>query len=167
MLFHTLEQRIITRDRLLDYDFSIVPAVPHSAGLNLVYPWENFTLVSLSKQILTLARQNGYEGDESTFWSRFAEGIVHTGTIDSFPIPGCEQDLYLDNETEILYYFKATTETIYTELAARVGVAIVGQSIIEDTQEIITYLYIPVRALLIEDTILNCGSAEEVIEDGN
>lgn len=80
--------------------------------------------------------------------------MVHSGTIKSFPSIGIENDLYLDTETNILYYFKITRKKIYTELAAKIGIAIVGYSIIEDSQEVIKYLYIPVQARPIEDEIL-------------
>jgi len=35
------KERWRTRDRLLEYDISIMPARPRTAGLAMVYPWEN------------------------------------------------------------------------------------------------------------------------------
>lgn len=157
-----IDYRRLTRDLLLEYDEYILPVRPRrTAGLSMIYPWENLELTILSKQILEIAKQYGYTGDEKAFWNHFSEGTIITGTLDTFPIPGNEKNLYFDKESEILYYFKATTSTIYTELAARIGVAIVGTSIIEDTQEVIQYLYIPIRAMPIEDLIIDAGSAAE------
>ena len=136
------KERKRTRDRLLDYDFSIVPAYPHSAGLPMVYPWENITLSQLSHQFFTLAQKNGYEGSEEELWKRFYHHSVVYGTLDSFPIPGEENTLYLDIETEILYYYKNISGEIDAAKIAVVGGAIVGYSEILD----VTYVYIPIRA---------------------
>ena len=156
-------ERYRTRDRLLEYDFNIYPMVPHSAGLSMIYPWENIAIQQLSKQIIEVARLNGYTGSEEDLWRKFSNGTIHQGTLDNFPIPGNEQDLYLDTETDILYYFKSVTSTVYTDVAARVGVAIVGYSKIEDSEEIVTYLYIPIKAMPIENLIFDCGDAAEYI----
>jgi len=43
------KERWRTRDRLLEYDESIMPLRPHSAGLSMIYPWENVTLLTLEK----------------------------------------------------------------------------------------------------------------------
>lgn len=74
-------------------------------------------------------------------------------------MPGIVGDLYLDTETDILYYFKEYAGELNEEQIARVDAARVDYSRVYD----ITYLYIPIRSLLIEDTILNCGTSEEVI----
>lgn len=50
-------ERHRTRDRLLEYDINIMPPHPHSAGLSMVYPWENVSLKMLETQILALARK--------------------------------------------------------------------------------------------------------------
>lgn len=157
-------ERYRTRDRLFDYN---LPPCPYNE--NTIMPWENCSLNILSQQLYTIAKNNGFNGTEQQFLTKFAnsasaiENTVIVGTLDTFPRPGDENVLYLDQETGILYYFKSTNHKVYTEVAAKIGAAIVGQSIIEDAQEIITYLYIPVRALLIENTILNCGDANEYI----
>lgn len=153
-------ERWRTRDRLLEYDFSIVPAQPHSAGLSMVYPWENTTLTLLSYQLYEIAKTNGFFGTFETFLSRFGsnDGLIVKGTIDTFPVPGDSTNLYMDSETGIVYYFKSTDETVLPDIAAAIGAVIVGS---EGTT---TYLYIPIRALLIDDTILNCGDAAEYID---
>ena len=186
-------ERYRTRDRLIEYDGAIMPLYPHSGGiavpyprededilltvpdiiaqaqLKTIYPWENYQLNILSHQLYMIAQDNGFNGTEHQFLTKFGnigaptENTVIVGTLATFPLPGEESVLYLDKETGILYYFKSTTHTVYTEIAAKIGAAIVGQSVIEDTQEIVTYLYIPVRALLIENTILDCGDASEYI----
>lgn len=158
--------RYSTRDRLLDYDFNIVPPHIHSAGLSQVYPWEEMTLTLLSHQLYEIAKLYGFTGTVKEFFTKFGKnnGSLVKGTLATFPVPGDEDILYLDEQTEILYYFKSITTTVYTDLAAQIGVAIVGTSIIEDTKEVITYLYIPVRALPMENLIYDCGDATEYID---
>ena len=150
-------ERYRTRDRLLDYTLNLYPIIQPIAEMPYIYPWENIQLGILSKQILELAKQNGYTGDEQLLWERFSEGTIVTGTLNTFPIPGDEKKLYLDTETTILYYFKFTTNELDFNLIARIGGAIVGTSIIGDTVDIIKYLYLPIHALPIENTILNNG----------
>ena len=65
-------ERWRTRDRLLDYDFSIVPPLPHSAGLSIVYPWEGIASVQLLEQIIDTAKLRGYIANEEDFWN-----IIH------------------------------------------------------------------------------------------
>ena len=55
-------ERKKTRDRLLDYDASIMPIMPSTASLPYIYPWENITLSILSNQIFKVAQLNGYTG---------------------------------------------------------------------------------------------------------
>lgn len=153
------EERWRTRDRLLEYDTSIMPPHPRTAGLSIVYPWENVNLNMLSHAIYQLALNHGFDGDEEFFWNKFNNAAtIITGTVATFPVPGEEDTLYLDLVTDILYYFKSTTAAITPAEAALHGIEIVG------TSGATTYLYIPVRAMLMEDTILNCGSAAEYID---
>lgn len=171
-------ERWRTRDRLLDYDITIVPPHPHSGGITyhfllkdedlspimpfpeahsslpFIYPWEAINLYELEKSIYLIAQRNGYTGSEDTLWNRFSNGTVVTGTLDTFPIPGDELNLYFDKETEILYYFKAVSNHINVDAVTRIGAAIIGTSQI-DTEVEWTYLYIPVRALPIENLIYN------------
>lgn len=180
-------ERKRTRDRLIEYDISIMPLYPHSGGiavpypqeaeniritipsiiaearLNVIYPWENYSLTILSHQLYLIARDNGFPGTEKQFLEKFGslnvitENNVIVGIINNFPMIGDTNALYLDRETGILYYFKATENTINEEIATIMGAIIKGK------ENEMTFLYIPVRALLIEDTILNCGDASEYI----
>lgn len=150
-------ERYRTRDRLLEYDFHIYPAEPHSAGLAMVYPWENIFLDQIAYQLLQIARNHGYTGDEELFWRRFADGELHTATLETFPVPGEEYHLYLDTDTNILYYFRIAT-TVDAERLEENGGEIVGEA--EDGN---IYVYLPIRALLIENTIIDCGSAADYI----
>ena len=172
-------ERKRTRDRLLDYEFTIVPPHPHSGGipfifpietdssipildaastvLPIIYPWENVQLDFLEDEIFAIARRNGFEGTKSQLWDVFSrDGYVVQATLDTFPWPGNPKNLYLDSETGIVYYFK-TSSTINYENAENAG------AIIRQLDTNIYYLYIPVRALLIENTILDSGDALEYI----
>lgn len=152
-------ERKRTRDRLLDYD---LPPRPHTAGLAMVYPWENSSLSILTHQLFLIARNNGYGGEESDFLDRFSNGGtggVNVGTIDTFPVPGIEDQLYLDVSTEILYYFKIAPGNISEEIADKAGAEVVGRG--EDGS---TYVYIPIRALPIEPLLLDCGSSTELVD---
>lgn len=178
-------ERWRTRDRLLEYDGSIMPLYPHSGGiavpypregdipltipeliheaeLKTVYPWENYSLNILAHQLYLIARDNGFSGTEKYFIEKFSsndtanEKDVIVGTIETFPREGNENILYLDKETSILYYFKHANS--------------INEQAIQDTASVITgfenniyFIYIPVRALLLEDTILNCEDASEYI----
>lgn len=141
-------ERWRTRDRLIDYDFNIIPPAPHSAGLSMIYPWEDISLKQLDKQIFTLAQQHGYDGTIDSFWERFNGGGILFGTLDTFPVPGQFNNLYFDVTTKILYYFTTAGYDIDEETIARVGGAIVGKSRID----MINLLYLPIKALCIEDT---------------
>lgn len=154
-------ERKRTRDRLLEYNPMIIPPRPHTAGLAMIYPWENSSLAILQHQLFIIAQNNGYDGEEIDFLARFAQNSsgVNTGTIDTFPVPGVENQLYLDIETEILYYFKIAPDGISAEIADKVGAEVVGRA---DDNSI--YVYIPVRALPIEPLLLDCGSSTESID---
>lgn len=146
-------ERYRTRDRLIEYDFNIYPAVPHSAGLNIIYPWENIAISQLKAQFIEIVRSNGYVGDEIELWEKFSDGVIKTGTLNTFPIPGDKNNLYLDIETDILYYFKIIQGTISPELIEKTGLVIVGQSEIENTSIIENYVYIPIKAMSIEESL--------------
>lgn len=155
-------ERWRTRDRLLEYDPRIMIPRPHTAGLPMIYPWENSSLSVISHQLFLIAQNNGFDGEENEFLERFAsagKGGVNIGTIDTFPIPGVEDQLYLDTESEILYYFKIAPAEISTEIADKIGAEVVGRA--EDDS---IYVYIPVRALPIEPLLLDCGSSTELID---
>ena len=145
-----------TRDRLLEYDFDIYPRFPHSAGLSMIYPWENIALNQLSKQIYQIAKSFGYKKSEEEFWLRFSEGSVIVSNITDFPRIGDENKIYLDKETGILYYFIITTNSIYMDLVKSIG-AIISEIDSDSDQKKIFYLYIPIRAMPIENLIINGG----------
>lgn len=154
-------ERHRTRDLLLEYDFDRLPARPHTAGLNIIYPWEDTNLHIFAKELYQLVLNNGFTGTLEQFLNRFCVEQEYTqvvkGTVNTFPMPGIENNLYLDIETSILYYFKITNAPINPELVNKIGA-------IMTTDEDKSYLYIPVRAMLIEDIILNGGSAAEYID---
>ena len=146
-------ERYRTRDRLLEYDFSIVPPHPHSAGLAFVYPleehptayitnipptimpfiypWENTALSVLLNQLYTLALQGGFVGTPHDFLEHFAsfsgERQIVFDNYENFPAVGYTNKLYFDLNENILYYFDND--------------------------------YIPVNAMLIANTTIDGGEA--------
>lgn len=158
-------ERRRTRDRLLEYDSFIMPYHPRQAGLSMVYPWENMNLSMLQKQIYQIALNEGFQESEQIFWNHFSQGNIIFGTLDTFPIDGDEKALYFDTNTESLYYFKRTT-TFDEGVSALLGVAIVNRALVgtDGTEEYC--LYIPLKAYLMENIILNIdgGSSTEVID---
>lgn len=153
-------QRKRTRDRLLEYYLSAPLLNPQTTIIDSVYPWHNYSLAMLSRQIYQLAVRHGFNDTEPKFWEKFAHSDIAYGALSTFPIPGNTDRLYLDTETDILYYFKQTTAQINIQQADLNGVEIVGHS----DDGLITYLYIPVKALPIEDLIINSGTAAEYID---
>lgn len=141
--------RQLTRDLLLSYDFSIVPPHPIYAGLNYVYPWENISLMSFSKQFLQLAVLNGFSGNEKELWEHFEGGIILYSNIIDFPEIGNEKNLYLDSNSNIIYCFNFLSPESAVNIEEKGGI-ITGHS----QDETIFYAYLPLRTLLIEDTIL-------------
>lgn len=160
-------ERWRTRDLLLEYDMNILPPRPRAAGISMVYPWEATDLALLAQQVYEIAKRNGFVGEQDEFWSHFNNsGTIYRGkTIDDFPTIGMENTLYFDEETEILYYFKSTRQQVNADIAARIDIAIVGTAEIDNdgTTETVTYMYVPVRAMPIENLIYNCGDASEYI----
>lgn len=128
------KERWRTRDRLLDYDIHIVPPRPHAAGLGMVYPWENYSLASLTRQLYEIAMRNGYTDTESAFCEAFGTVFQDKQIIFSvfveFPENGDNNHLYYDTNDNILYAWKNNE-------------------------------YVPIDTLLIPDTILNAGDANE------
>lgn len=155
-------ERRRTRDRLLEYDPSIVIPTPHTAGLRMIYPWENASLAILSHQIFKLAQANGYTGPEELLFKKFNGGNIYKyDTLNDFPVTGTTGDLYIDISTGIVYYYISTSQSVDAEKIAIIGGAIVGYSIVGDTTE--THLYLPIRALPVENLIYDCGDAAEYI----
>lgn len=124
-------ERWRTRDLLLEYNQNIMPPRPRTAGLGMVYPWENLALSGLLQQLFVLAANSGYVGTESDFKESFGlylqnRPIIFSAFID-FPETGEEDKLYFDLDEKILYYW--------------------------DTK------YIPVNAMLIANTTIHGGGA--------
>ena len=123
--------RKLTRDLLLEYDFNIIPPRPRAAGLGMVYPWENIILNTLTKQLYTIANNSGYAGTEEDFKTQFGSYLQSKqtvfGTTEDFPEIGELNKLYFDTEEKILYYWDNG--------------------------------YYPINALLIENSILNAGTS--------
>lgn len=187
-------ERRSTRDLLLEYDQSIMPPHPRAGGLHviypwgdsyhyrgctemaelptdpidtdidMIYPWENITNAALAQQIYAIAKKYGYNSTLQQFWIKFSNTSIVYGTLATFPNPGAEDYLYMDTETDILYYFRSTTRTVNREVAAQAGIAISDNQQVGRNGQKITDMYIPVRALLIEDTILYSGDAAEFID---
>lgn len=134
-------ERYRTRDRLLEYDYSIYPQVPHTAGLAVVYPWENIATANLMRQLYKSAADSGFIGTEDEFLNNFGKMLQNKqiifGTIDTFEPQDDNTILYYDIDDNILYYYNEE--------------------------------FIPINALLIENTIINGGNApqeDEVNENG-
>lgn len=150
-------ERKRTRDRLLQYNLLstanpiiISQLVPTPISIN-----ESL----IENTIFNIAKKYGFSGTNIDFWGKFNTQNIHYGTIDTFPTQGIQYDLYLDTLTHTLYYFKISTSQIDISLAQQIGAIIVDIQILEDTNTTITYLYIPVHALPIENLIYNCGNA--------
>ena len=128
--------RQLTRDLLLEYDSAIMPPRPRAAGLSVIYPWENIMLSNFAGQLYQIAKNSGFTGDQQLFTTGFGS--------------------FLQNKDIIYEIFENFPET--GEL----------DKLYFDLDEKILYYwdneYIPVNAMLIAGTILNCGSSTEVIE---
>ena len=109
MILNWNRERHRTRDRLLDYDAAIMPPHPVSAGLAMVYPWENTALSILEKQLFTIAIASGYTGTQDDFNTSFGSYLTSSGIVilpyDEFPEIGTSDTLYLDVNTGNLYYW--------------------------------------------------------------
>lgn len=156
MILNWNKERWRTRDRLLDYDFSIIPANPHTGGLPIIYPWEESTRTALAKQLYEIAKDYGFDGTMEDF---FTSGNIVAKQLTDFPIRGRTTTLYLDIDTNIIYTFKELSQLITDEEATELG----GLVTFRNVDENITYIYLPIRASLIEDTILSSGDATEYI----
>lgn len=123
------EARAKTRDLLLEYDKAIMPPKPRAAGLGSIYPWENLSISSFSKQLFKLAANSGFEGTESDFKKKFGSYLQDKQIIyanyNDFPIVGEIDKFYFDLVEKILYYWDKE--------------------------------YIPVNAMLIANTIIDGG----------
>lgn len=124
-------ERHRTRDLLLEYDINIMPPHPHTAGLSIIYPWENTSISNLLKQLFIIASRSGFSGTEDNFKAHFGAYLSNKEIIFdnfiNFPIVGEEDKLYFDLDEKILYYWDME--------------------------------YIPVNAMLIANTTINGGEA--------
>lgn len=147
-------ERYRTRDRLIEYNFNMVAPAPHSAGLPIIYPWENINISILSEQLYQIAKTNGYKDEKELFLKKIAEGDIIFGTLDTFPSYGEQNKLYFDMDSNILYCFQII-KNFTPEKAALINAAIVGKAIIGNTGEEETFLYIPIKSMPISD--INTG----------
>ena len=121
-------------------------------SIQTVYPWQNIQNSQLAKQIFNIAKMYGNEDTtKEEFWTSISKKEIIIDTIDNFPSIGDENTLYFDKISGILYYFISTADIIYTELAEAVGARI------EQDEEHITYLYIPIKAMPMENLIIGGG----------
>lgn len=134
-------ERWRTRDRLIEYNFDIIAPYPHTASLPIVYPWENLSLSQLEYQIITIAKNHGFSDTDKTFWDKFSKNFLIRSTVDKFPVFGDEYCLYLDINTNILYYFKIIATSELPDYIKENGIIISGHSKEEDC----VYLYIPIK----------------------
>lgn len=125
-------------------------------NIQTVYPWENIQNSQLAKQIYNIAKLYGNtDPTKEEFWTSISKKTIVIDTLENFPLVGDEDTLYFDKNGGVLYYFVSTTNIVYTELAEAVG------AIIEtNDEEQITYLYIPIKAIPIENLILGGGEIE-------
>lgn len=149
-------ERHRTRDRLISYDPQFVVPMPHSAGLalpfphenfetammtiirpipntalSMVYPWEDVNMSILLSQLYAIALSGGFTGTISEFKTHFAtfsgRRSILFANYNEFPEEGEQEKLYFDLEEKILYYWDEE--------------------------------YIPVNAMLIANTRLDGGEA--------
>lgn len=124
-------------------------------NIQTVYPWEKIQRSQLKQQLYELAKDYGYTGTEDDFMMRFIGGVIITVYNKDFPIPGDSTSLYFETSKEILYYFKQTTEEVDEQVASAVGAIIVD--IETEAGVTTTSLYIPVKAMPVENLIIHGG----------
>jgi len=153
-------ERYRTRDLLLEYDKAIMPPrprvaglsniyswgstipsdadtldfpIPHQKDVSIIYPWENLPISVLTRQLYTIAEKSGFSGTEKDFEESFGTFLQNKQIIYANYI-----DFPVVGELDKLYF---------------------------DLEEKILYYwdqdYYPINALLIENTILDNGNAEE------
>lgn len=123
-----------TRDLLLEYDPAIMPLKPRQAGLSIIYPWENQSMTVFAKQLFQFAADSGFDGDENDFITNFGKFLSSKSVIyANFT------DFPEEGEAAKLYF--ALDEKILYYW---------------DNME-----YKPVKATLIDNTIIYSGDASE------
>lgn len=123
-----------TRDLLLEYDRTVVPPRPRQAGLLSVYPWEHAALAVFADQLYQIAANSGFAAGKDEFLNNFGSYLEGKPIIYSNFI-----DFPETGEIGKLYF--ATDEKILYYW---------------DSTE-----YKPVKATLIDNTILYSGDASE------
>ena len=151
-------ERYRTRDRLLTYNLNHILPFPQLAPVIAIDPYERAARNILMRQLYDIAKQYGFIGTSDDFFSSLGKDNLVRGTLSTFPVPGENNKLYLDEETSILYYFRAADEPINLNNIEIIGAHIAG------TDNNTIYIYIPVRALPMENTIYDCGTAAEFID---
>lgn len=124
------KERHRTRDRLLKYDFNIMVPMPETAGIPMIYPWEDVAQDILFFQIFQIAQKNGFPGTEQdlrTIFGQFGEKQIIYSHYTEFPEIGDFDKFYFDLDEKILYYWDEE--------------------------------YLPVNTTLIPDTTLEGGNA--------
>lgn len=112
----------------------VCPPRPRAAGLSIIYPWENMNLTIFAQQLYQIAARSGYEDTEETFMNNFGS--------------------YLGNKPILYAVFANFPETgendkLYFALDEKI------LYYWDETE------YKPVKATLIDDTILYSGDASE------
>lgn len=126
------KERRRTRDLLLEYDAAIMPPRPRTAGLSMVYPWEDLALATFKQQLYQVLGDNGLNWSEEKL-DEILEAIKNNRQIlyahyNNFPARGETEMLYFDLDDKVLYYWENNK-------------------------------YTPINTLLIAETILQGGGA--------
>ena len=130
-MFHARRK---TRDLLIEYDPAISPIRPRQAGLAIVYPWENQSMTVFAKQLFHFAAASGYTGEESDFFANFGSFLGAKSVIyANFA------DFPEEGETSKLYFALDEKILYYWH----------------------NHEYKPVKATLIDNTIIYSGDASE------
>lgn len=155
-------ERKRTRDRLLKCDMNELLPSPYTNVIDTIYPWTNQSLGILQQYLYEIAKKHGFTGEKDKLFERFSKGTVTYATIDTFPIHGSPQQLYLDNETDVLYYAKTISQIQNIQQLYSMGIII--SDTVSDENNTLYYLYIPIRALPIENLIFSGGTAADYID---
>lgn len=125
------QERRRTRDLLLEYDNSLIPQRLPATGISSIYPWTNISNDVLNNQIYALAASSGYVGTRQEFMQNFGSYLQKKEVMFAE-----YNDFPQVGHTDMLYFDLNDKILYYWDNA-----------------------YIPVNAMVIEDTILNGGEA--------
>ena len=140
------KERWKTRDRIS----TITNAQKNTYNnMSMVYPWENEQIYQTAGNLYKVLLDNGCELSEDDFLTKFAlifsTGSIISSTIEDFPEIGDPQNLYLDKNSGILYFFKILEGEVDEEILQQEGVKF-SKAVKENSEDFIYYAYIPVRA---------------------